>query len=169
MPSLFRRLALVAVLALATASQPALASASGLTADLAGAPLALAEVGSYYCHDLDYPRIHCFRTLRQVEASADAMSAGVLSVAAATSAQYLRVYDLQGYAGPSMIMSANYNDLGTIGWNDRISSYVALNGLSFGLWTNTMMTGNGLLGCCSQSASSLPSGYDNQISSVQQR
>jgi hypothetical protein len=167
-----RRLAaLVSVLVLASAigGGPTVA-ASGPTADLDGATIPIARASSYYCHDLDFPRIHCFSRADDVETSAATLQAsrsGQLATASGT--QYIRLFDLAGWTGAYVILSADYPDLGVIGWNDKASSYMGMNGLSFGLWTNVNFAGSGLLGCCNQNAGTLPSGYNNQISSVQQR
>lgn len=172
MPHMLRRVAaLVSVLVAANGIGGAPAeAASGLAADLEGTPIPLAEVSSYYCHDLDYPMIRCFSLATDVEASAAALQAArSRQTAAATGTQYTRLFDLAGFAGAYVILSANYADLGVIGWNDKTSSYMGMNGLSFGLWTNVNFAGSGLLGCCNQNAGTLPSGYNNQISSVQQR
>jgi len=170
MRSVFRHLGVLVALALTVCVAPGASAAAGApvpSADLAGAPIALADVGSYYCHDLNYPRIHCFARAQDLEVSLALVQATQMAQPlGATSAQYLKLFDLSGYAGVYIYLSANYNDLGVIGWNDRVSSYVGVNSLAFGMWTNVNMTGNGLLGCCNQHAATLPSLYDNQISSA---
>jgi hypothetical protein len=158
-PLLHRLAALAGSLVLASSipAAPVLA-ASGLSADLEGKAIAIESVGSYYCHDLDYPRIHCFTSSAAVEASIarlhTAQPDGLESV---SSTPYIRLYDGASFTGVYIALSVNYSNLGTIGWNDRASSYIGLNGLSWGLWTDAGMTGSGLLGCC------------NHVSSTEQR
>src|SRR5439155_27186001 len=52
------------------------AAQNSLQADLDGKPLKPVEVGRYYCHDFDYPRIHCFGEAAELEAAVDRIVRG---------------------------------------------------------------------------------------------
>ncbi len=161
--------AVLAVFAVATGTATTRATSTPApVADLAGVLIPIGEVAAHYCHDLDYPRIHCFAQPEELESAVSAtQTSRTLQVAAG--AQYMKLFDLAGYTGTYIILSLDYNDLSTIGWNDRASSYIGVNNLAFGLWTAWYMTGSGIVGCCNQRASSLSSTFDNQISSTQLR
>jgi hypothetical protein len=88
------------------------------------------------------------------------------SIKGGTDVNYVRLYDLSGYAGPYIYLSADYSDLSVIGWNDRASSYVAVNSLASALYVNTYYAGATLFLCCNQHAPSLSSTFDNHISSA---
>ena len=40
-----------------------------LRADLDGRPIDPAQASSYFCHDFDFPQIHCFSTPSELEAA----------------------------------------------------------------------------------------------------
>jgi hypothetical protein len=113
-----------------------------------------------YCHDFYYPRIHCFRSQRDLDAAATSAIAATLS-----SADYVLIYDGATQTGASMYVSQNYDALFTIGWNDRISSYQGLNSASGTFWTDWFASGTARNFCCNTSVLSLPSNLDNAFSS----
>jgi hypothetical protein len=171
-------LAGVALALMPVATATAAAAESGLRADLDGAPLKLAEVGNWYCHDFDYPVIHCFSDPAILESAVAPIlgrsatgfgvgsSAATASQASSTSGvNYVLVFDFTSYAGAYMYMSQDYTVLATIGWNDRISSYWALNSQSGKFWTDWFYSGSYYSFCCNQQVPSL-GGYDNSFSSV---
>jgi hypothetical protein len=145
----------------AFADQPPTGSAgSNLTADLDGRPLELANVGSYYCHDFAYPKIHCF-------SQPATLNAAVQPILAAGSSTYVVVFDYAFFAGPYMYLSQNYTVLALIGWNDRISSFIVENNHSGKFWTDWFYSGSYYFFCCNEQVASLGS-YDNTFSSVYQ-
>jgi hypothetical protein len=173
---MFRRLGtfpLAIVVAFAT-SVPTTGNAdpSGmLRADLEGRPITLRSVAQFYCHDFDWPEIHCFTTSIQLEAAVvDRIGAtgptSTASVQSATAVSYIRVFDLSWYAGGYIYLSADYANLGVIGWNDRISSYNGTNSEDSALYVNTSYAGSTLLVCCNNKAATLSPTFDNQISST---
>ena len=124
---------LVALLALPTAAAAhdpgGTGSAGPVVADLAGHPLAVAQIPAWYCHDLDYPRIHCFTSAAELEhALAVRLSAQPAGTAAASID--LAIYADANWQGGTTVISQTYPDLGTIGWNDKISSFKVLNGVA---------------------------------------
>jgi hypothetical protein len=129
-----------------------------LRADLNGAPLQLSKVGNYYCHDFAAPVIHCFTDSKTLETS-------VAAISATSSVSYVVIFDFTSYAGGYMYLSQDYSILGLIGWNDRISSFIVVNGQSGVFWTDWLYSGVRYAFCCGQSVPYL-AGYDNTFSSV---
>ena len=161
-------IALVAVLAISQATTPTASAGDPLlVAELEGGPIAATSVGDHYCHDFDYPVIRCFWTedaLEQAVSSRLATTVGDTVTVLAVS--YVRVFEFASYAGHSAYLSQDYAVLGDIGWNDRISSYWALNSETGAFYTDTVYSGTIDYFCCNQSVGSLSSTFDNRISSV---
>jgi hypothetical protein len=133
--------------------------ASNLHADLDGKPIALDQVGNFYCHDFDYPAIHCF-------SSAAGLSASAQTALATTSLTYVAIFDYPLYSGSAMYVSQNYPVLALIGWNDRVSSFIDENGVTGRFHTDWFYSGLTFAFCCNQWVASLGS-YDNTFSSVE--
>lgn len=151
-------LAVLTALVVPKAASARNGGASDPRADVRGRPIALAEVGRFYCHDFDFPRIHCFES----SAELDAAVATTLSV---TAVDYVLVFENAGYNGASMYISSNYSALATVGWNDRISSFKGRNSQSGKFWTDWFYSGSFWSFCCNNQISSLGS-FDNTFSSV---
>jgi len=156
---------LVTVLFVPPATATAAEAPSMVTADLAGRPIELGSVASLHCHDLDFPRIHCFETTTARDA-AIAAAAGSLNRLGATAVSYVVVYEHASYGGASLVVSQDYSSLTFIGWNDRTSSFKAQNGET-GSFHWDWLYGGGIPYnfCCNQNVSSLGIWNDN-ISSV---
>jgi hypothetical protein len=169
------RLSIAAVaVVLVVAADPAGAYGTPLSADLEGTPITLRDVGRYHCHDLAYPRLHCFRTSERSEAAVRAIDERrttrtrrrTSGSAATTAASYVRIFDGSGYAGSSAYLSQSYSTLGTIGWDNRVSSFKSLN-LGYGaFYTGTSYGGTSRAFAGGDAVSSL-GGLDNTFSSVQ--
>ena len=142
-----------------------------LRADLEGRPIDPAQASSYYCHDFDFPQIHCFSTPSELEAAvAESVSPSTQGVviAAVTASDYVTVYSSPSYGGSFAHLSQNYDALATIGWNDNISSYKARNGRTGSFYEHWFAGGARRTFCCNQNVPSLPAGVDNTFSSVYQ-
>jgi hypothetical protein len=135
-------------------------SSDGLRADLDGYPIKLAEVGKHYCHDFDYPVVHCFSKASDLE-----RTESVSTAAAAAGVQYVTAYDYTGFQGSYMHFSQNYTVLAWIGWNDRISSFVVHNGQSGNFYWDWYYGGASYGWCCNQQFTGLGA-WDNAFSSV---
>jgi hypothetical protein len=97
-------------------------SAEGLRATLDGKAISLKAAGSLSCHDLDYPVLTCFRTAVELEAALKAPARGSGITALTLDAGYVVVYEHGQFGGAAQALSQDYSYLGTIGWNDRVSS-----------------------------------------------
>jgi hypothetical protein len=140
-----------------------------LRADLDGRPIDPAQASSYFCHDFDFPQIHCFSTPSELEASvaqaAMASSQGVV-IAAFGPNDYVTVYSSPSYAGSFAHLSQSYDALATIGWNDMISSYRVRNSRTGAFYEHWFAGGSKKTFCCNQNVPSLAAGVDNTFSSV---
>lgn len=171
----FRRVSVAAVaVMLIVAADPGGAYGTSLVADLEGDPIAVRDVGRYHCHDLAYPRFHCFRTAERLEAAVAAMGRPTTSrigtrsvaIASTTAISYVRIYELSSYAGSSAYLSQSYSNLGTIGWDNKISSFKSVN-FGYGVfYTSTSFTGTTRSFYGGDAVSSLGT-LDNTFSSVQ--
>lgn len=153
------------LLVVSASMSPALAAddaANGLRADLDGRPLDLVKVGKYFCHDFDYPVIHCFSKPSALEASA---TARVGQLTSATAVNYAIIYEFTSYQGAYMYLSQDYSLLSLLGWNDRISSLKALNSQTGVFWTDWLYSGSPWTFCCNSQVPWLGT-YDNAFSSV---
>jgi hypothetical protein len=117
---------LVASLFVLVSAPASAAQGPRLTADVEGRPIAPSASSGYYCHDFDYPRIHCFRSAANLQAALGlplAPDAGLLAAPATPAGTWVTVYSDASYAGFYFYLSHNYDRLGDIGWNDIISSF----------------------------------------------
>ena len=170
------RLALVAaVLLIAAAAGPAVAapaaapdvSADKVVVDLEGKAITVSEIPTFYCHDRDFPKIHCYRS--GAKADLAVREFGPVSAAAASATDYVIVYSSPSYAGSYFYVSQNYDVLAIIGWNDRIRSYRAQNSGQGVFWTDWLGNGTGQAFCCNQTVPVLSATLDRQFSSVYRR
>ena len=147
------------------------AKQSELRADLNGRPIDPAQASSYFCHDFDFPEIHCFSTPSELEAAvAEPASASSqnLVIAAFGPSDYVTVYSSPGYGGSFAHLSQNYDALATIGWNDIVSSYKARNNRTGTFYEHWFAGGTRKNFCCNQNVPSLAAAVDNTFSSVYQ-
>jgi hypothetical protein len=117
---------LVASLFVLVTAPASAAQGPRLTADVEGRPIAPSASSGYFCHDFDYPRIHCFRSAAKLQAALGtqaALDTGLLAAPSAPAGTWVTVYSDATYAGFFFYLSHNYNNLGDIGWNDIISSF----------------------------------------------
>jgi hypothetical protein len=144
---------------------PGAVSAAGpaeqsLSATLDGRPLKLSAVADWDCDDFSYPLITCYSDPNKL----NLRDAAIL---ATTSIEYVTIYDFTTYTGSFMHVSQDYTVLATIGWNDRISSFVAKNSQAGHFFTDWFYGGTVYAFCCNQNVPSLGS-FDNTFSSVHQ-
>lgn len=85
----------------------------------------VSEVPSLHCHDLDAPIIRCFRTEDALQV--DVATRTLVSLDASASLPYVEIYEHTYYGGASFVVAQDYPNLGSIGWNDRVSLFRGLN------------------------------------------
>ena len=186
--SALRLIAVVAALAVTTVLAPATSATElesggppGVFAELDGRPLKLRDVGKYYCHDFDYPRITCSRNPQVTQRSVDtkvaeaearvelaADSFATLSMEEEEGGHYATIYDGMTFSGSWMVVSQDYDALFWVGWNDRISSFRSRYYGAGSFYTDWYGNGSAWRFCCNQYVSSL-GGYDNSFSAVYRR
>lgn len=147
-----------------------------LRADLDSLPIGLADVGLWFCHDFDHPEIHCFSTGPALEsavaerlASGSVESGEFTTLAAFGPNDYVTIYSEPSYGGSYAHLSANYDQLWMIGWNDRISSYKGRNSQSGTFYSDWFGGGTVRTFCCNTTVAWMTSTYDNTFSSVYRR
>ncbi len=121
-------LVLVALLLVLGAATTVATSAPMIRAELDGRPIAAVDVGRYACHDLDFPVIHCSGTPGELDSAMAARAERRDGPAGAVATSYVKVFPDRDLLGNPAILSAPYDDLSVIGWNDRISSFQGLAG-----------------------------------------
>jgi hypothetical protein len=99
------------------------ANAGRLSARLGETDISLAQAGTLSCHDFDYPVLHCFATPEALERDVTQRVRTNAVPAAVAATGYVTSWEHAGYAGSQMTLSADQPWLGSIGWNDRISSF----------------------------------------------
>lgn len=116
------------------------AAAAGLVrAELDGHAIPVSAIPDLYCHDLDYPVIRCFRSAEALESgTAQALGSAPLG---ATALPFVAIYQDIELSGPYSLLAADYDNLSSIGWNDRISSFKSLNGYGGRFWTDAVHSG----------------------------
>jgi len=153
------------------------ASGPAIRADLEGRPIPAGQVGDWYCHDFEYPVIHCFRTPADLDAAvaslgyeslgpdADAV-AGTASPAGVLLISYVHVYADANYSGASAYFAFDYSNLGVIGWNDKISSFVGLDNATGQFFEGINYTGAIFGWCCNSAVPYVGNGSNDRFSSV---
>jgi hypothetical protein len=149
-----------------SAASPITSPRNSIVADLEGRPIKPASISSFYCHDFDYPRVHCFRTAAALAEGEQAIPSSSTARAAFGAGDYVTIFDGASYSGAAMDLSQSYDALFSIGWNDRISAYKARNSVSGTFYKDWFASGGLSNFCCNVNVPSLPSDLDNAFSSV---
>lgn len=138
-------------------------------ADLEGQPIVVSEISDWFCHDLDYPQIHCFRTAASLDRALSVQrNAAALGVAGALAAlPYVVVYRDSSLQGAYFAISQSYDNLSSIGWNDAVSSFRAVNGL-YGHFATDALNAGRLYPtfCCNLQVPYVGDSWNDQFSSV---
>ncbi len=147
-------------------SSPTLASSGPvLQATLDGRAIALSEVGRYHCDDLAAPQIHCFASAAARDADVVALQPALAPMTAAYVQWWDNAYPTS--SSGSYVASLPYPDLRTIGWNDRISAFVALGGHAGRFGQDIGMTGRLYNFCCNVSVPYVGDAWNDTFSSVE--
>jgi hypothetical protein len=97
----------------AALTMPMAAATDGIRAMMDGKPVSLERLDE----------LTCFATSEELEAAAPARFRAVHGVEAAAASGYVIAWEHADYNGSSRAMSIDYANLGSIGWNDRITSF----------------------------------------------
>jgi hypothetical protein len=134
---------------------------------LDGGSLALEKVGRYHCHDLDSPVITCFRTSAELEAAVKGWMDRLGPDRGAAAVSYVRIWEHAEREGASIYLSADYANLGTIGWNDRITSLRSVNGGAGTFYHDEQMHGTPYGFCCNEIVDNVGGAHNDRFSSVE--
>jgi hypothetical protein len=135
-----------------------------------GAGSAIGRGTELHCHDLSPSGLQCFgsaadRDLAVREISASSLVADRAFPAGATSTGYVIAYAAISYGGNSVVLTQNYANLGTIGWNDIISSYKVFTSLTGRFYENTSYGGLLQQYCCFSNVYYVGDIYNDRFSS----
>lgn len=137
---------------------PGTTSATSPNVTLDGQPSTLRRATAFHCHDLIDVELQCFTS------SADRDSA-VEKQTAVDSTGYVIAYAAISYGGSSVVLSQSYANLGSIGWNDVISSYRVFTNLTGGFYRNTSYGGGIQYFCCFTNVSYVGDSFNDTFSS----
>jgi hypothetical protein len=160
--ALVRVFIVLTVSSLATCLVPASAAAAGITAELDGRSLPVAAINKFHCEVLDYPRVHCFRS----EAARDAKVLSAIRGPAAVPTGYVTAWQDASFGGPSVTLTTDVSNLGSIGWNDRITSFKAVSGASGRFYEHAGYGGIYYAFCCGAQVSNVGQTYNDKFSSL---
>jgi Beta/Gamma crystallin len=169
---MFRHLrASVLALTIVSIGVPAATSAATpLVVDLDGTRVSIGAVPSLHCHDLDTPVIRCFETEEALQADlAPRISVTLGPTTARTLAAsdpYVQLFQDADYNGASFVVSSNYPNLGTIGWNDKVTSFKGLNGYYGTFYQNASYRGSWYAFGPNQWTNNVGTAWNDQFSSV---
>ncbi len=98
-----------------------------------------------HCHD-GRGALVCF--VSEADRDADFDASRGAGVQALSGGGWVIAYAQASYAGSSVTMSRSYSNLGSIGWNDVISSYKVYTSLTGAFYKNTSYGGTYQTYCC---------------------
>jgi hypothetical protein len=133
-----------------------------VTANLDGRPLPVSEINRFHCEALDYPRVHCFRSASDRDARVRSAVRANLSLATG----YVIAWQDAGFLGPSITLSGDVSNLGSLGWNDRITSFKAFSGASGRFYEHANYAGVYYAFCCGVQVSNVGQTYNDKFSSL---
>lgn len=167
--------AFVAALILLIIAVPAV-SAHGsskfrLDAVLDNTPSDLATAAAHHCHDLTARVLTCFTDAAERDWAVSELAGftgnSQFSMESALSSGYVIAWNDSGYSGASVVLSQDYSNLGSIGWNDRISSYKVYVSGSGAFYEHSQMHGATQTFCCFINVSYVGDAYNDIFSSFE--
>jgi hypothetical protein len=132
-------------------------------ASLDGRSVSLDIATQYHCHDFASPELRCFTSVEDHDL--DFFGGDGNSVSVLSSSGYVIAWSGNSYSGSSVTLTQNYSNLGTIGWNDRISSYKVYTSLSGAFYEHTSYTGLVQTYCCNAQVAYVGDTRNNTFSS----
>ena len=160
---------LLTVIGPASASSP-VAPSPYSSVLLDGATSDIETATRYHCHDITVSTLTCFGSAADRDSDADViqqrdvLTSDSLNSVATSSSGYVIAWEFIGYAGGSVLLSRSYDNLTSIGWNDKISSFKVYTTLSGAFYEHAYYSGQSRLFCCNAQVSSVGS-LDNTFSS----
>ena len=158
-----RLLALLAVILVASpaAARPTSAATAGKVL-LDGSVATISAATEYHCHDLKL-RLECFTSAQARNRTVRATIA--TTTVSAASSGYVIAWADASYLGASVVLSQDYANLGSIGWNDRISSYKVYTSLTGAFYQHSSYWGTTKYFCCFSNVAYVGNAYNDLFSS----
>ena len=153
-------------LVLSTASvtaQPTLDTNSPVAVVLDGRFIGTATPAAAHCDDLIPGVLECFSRMSERDTVAELRMA--LSPTGVSSSGYVVAYQDASFLGASVVLSQDYSNLGSIGWNDRISSYKVYTPLTGYFYGDAGYTGGMTSFCCNSQVSYVGDARNDSFSS----
>lgn len=168
-PNVLRTLAFALTALIVAASPAAAAEPARFIAVLDGQPATVSQAAAYYCHDLRTGVLECYKDAADRD-NAVAKILGnepseVLGTLGSASTGYVIVWADPSYAGASAVLSHDYANLGSIGWNDRISSYKVYTTYTGAFYDQANYQGLTQYYCCFSQVSYVGAQYNDIFSS----
>jgi hypothetical protein len=145
-------------------------TAQPLLATLDGQQVPIAVAAQYHCHDLIAGQLTCFSSPEERDEAVALLGPQGSTAAGETMPLspngYLMAYVDILYGGGSVVLSHDYDNLGDIGWNDRISSYRVYTSLGGVFYTNANLRGDYQSFCCFADVSYVGDFFNDKFSSI---
>jgi hypothetical protein len=141
-------------------------AAQTLMVTLDGTSTSLTQSTKYHCHDLIAGQLTCYRSASRRDADVTRLlehrRANALG---ATATGYVIAYAGISYTVSSVVLTQNYANLATIGWDNVISSYKVFTNLTGAFYSNTYYAGLTQYYCCFRDVPYVGDGYNDTFSS----
>ena len=145
------------IVGLALLALPGYTHAKSMIVTLDGQPSTLNVATAFHCHDLVDLKLQCFTSSAERDRAVDSQSEN--------STGYVIAYAAISYGGSSVVLSQSYANLGTIGWNNIISSYKVFTNLTGAFYQNTSYSGGTQHYCCFTNVSYVGDTFNDTFSS----
>jgi hypothetical protein len=160
-------LILLAVVVPATAAKPPELHrpiAPSPAALLDGRPATVLAGAAHHCADIGTSSLTCFTSAAtRDQYVSDHLAASPLSL---SSAGYVVAYADASFLGASVVLSQDYVNLTSIGWNDRISSYKVYTSPEGEFYEDASFSGSTQMFCCYSTVSYVGNAYNDTFSSL---
>jgi hypothetical protein len=135
--------------------------ASGAWLD--GEPVSVRQAGQHHC--IAGVRLECYSSHTARDRALHAARENAASGASALTSGYVIAYVDASFGGASIVLTQDYSDLSTIGWNDKISSYKVFTSLTGSFWTAANYSGVRQTYCCFTNVSYVGNSVNDTFSS----
>lgn len=158
----------LAVFLIGTSVPSVTSGAARAMARLDGQPIPVTRMARLHCHDLDGGAFRCFRTGRALTVDLGRMIARRRRTGSPRllAVSYIHLYEHEGYGGASVVLSQDYPNLSTIGWNDRMTSFKVLNGGDGSMHKDAQYTSGTYAFCCGTQVSNIGATWNDAVSSI---
>jgi hypothetical protein len=160
-----RSTALTVIVALILFAGPG-RTAQTLAVTLDGTSASLAQATRYHCHDLIAGQLTCYRSASRRDADVTRLfEQRHANPLGATATGYVIAYAGISYTVRSVVLTQNYANLATIGWDNVISSYRVFTNLTGAFYSNTYYAGLTQYYCCFRDVPYVGDSYNDTFSS----